>query len=84
MVGLKKRKNDENLVLTVEILSIYVQRDFKYDEIFLISENYILSDPQLKDPIPLEYLSHADRYVAELRKACHLMTKLRNSSSSQP
>jgi len=63
---------------------MYVKRTIKLIFNLMISENYILSDPQLKDPIPLEYLSHADRYVAELRKACHLMTKLRNSPSSQP
>ena len=51
--------------------------------IITFSENWILSDPDLKDPIPLEYLSHADRYVAELRKACNLMTKLRNSAPLQ-
>jgi len=27
-------------------------------------ETYILSDPELKDPIPIEYLSHADKYNA--------------------
>lgn len=48
-----------------------------------ISEKYILSDEQLKDPIPVEYLSHADRYAAELRKACLLLHKLGDSPAGQ-
>nr|CAH0099019.1 unnamed protein product [Daphnia galeata] len=46
-------------------------------------ENYILSDEQLKDAVPMEYLSHADKYAEELRKACLLMHKLENSPAGQ-
>lgn len=46
-----------------------------------VSESFILSDPDLKDPIPLEYLSHADRYSAEVKKSCLLMAKLRQASA---
>jgi hypothetical protein len=38
---------------------------------------YILSDPDLKDPVPIEYLSHYERYGAELKKACLLVQKMR-------
>ena len=38
---------------------------------------YILSDPDLKDPVPIEYLSHKERYDAELKKACLLVQKMR-------
>lgn len=38
---------------------------------------YILSDPSLKDPIPVEYLSHEEKYAAELKKACLLVQKMR-------
>lgn len=37
---------------------------------------YILSQQDLRDPIPIEYLSHDERYAAELRKACLLVRKL--------
>lgn len=40
-------------------------------------EDFILSDPELKDPIPIEFLSHADKYAAELRKAGILVKKVR-------
>ncbi|EFX90118.1 hypothetical protein DAPPUDRAFT_300149 [Daphnia pulex] len=46
-------------------------------------ENYILSDEQLKDAVPMEYLSHADKYAEELRKACLLMHKLADSPAGQ-
>ncbi len=50
---------------------------------FLFLENYILSDEQLKDAVPMEYLSHADKYAEELRKACLLMHKLADSPAGQ-
>lgn len=46
-------------------------------------ETYILSDEQLKDPVPMEYLSHADKYAEELRKSCLLMHKLADSPAGQ-
>lgn len=39
---------------------------------------FILSHQDLKDPIPIEYLSHEDKYVTELRKVCSLIQKLRD------
>lgn len=46
-------------------------------------ETYILSDPQLKDQVPVEYLSHAERYETELRKACLLLQKVGDSPAGQ-
>jgi len=46
-------------------------------------EDYILSDPDLKDPVPIEFLSHAERYGQELRKACLLVQKIADSPSGQ-
>lgn len=46
-------------------------------------ELQILQDPEVKDPIPTEYLSHADRYAAEVKKACLLTTKLRKFIAEQ-
>lgn len=40
-------------------------------------EDFILTDPDLKDPIPIEFLSHADKYSAELKKAGILVKKVR-------
>lgn len=50
---------------------------------FSYSEKHILSKPELKDPIPVEYLSHADRYAAELKKACLLFSNLEDLPGSQ-
>ena len=47
---------------------------------FCFIEEFILSDPELKDPVPMEYLSHEEKYSAELRKACLLFTKLTDPS----
>ncbi|XP_046436827.1 probable peroxisomal acyl-coenzyme A oxidase 1 [Daphnia pulex] len=44
-------------------------------------EEFIVSDEDLKDSIPIEYLSHADKYSAELRKACLLFKKLSDPSN---
>ncbi|XP_065568107.1 acyl-coenzyme A oxidase 1-like isoform X10 [Artemia franciscana] len=38
-------------------------------------ERFILSFPELQDKIPIDYLSHEDRYAEELRKACLLIRK---------
>lgn len=46
-------------------------------------ETYILSDEQLKDAVPMEYLSHADKYAEDLRKSCLLMHKLADSPAGQ-
>lgn len=51
--------------------------------LFHHTESYILSDNDLKDPIPVEYLSHTDRYTAELRKACLLLKKLEGSPAGE-
>lgn len=45
---------------------------------FFLEVEYILSYEELKDPIPIEYLSHEERYAAELKKSCLLVQKLRN------
>jgi len=50
---------------------------------FPYSEKHVLSKPELKDPIPVEYLSHADRYAAELKKACLLFSNLEDLPGSQ-
>ncbi len=40
-----------------------------------------MCDEDLKDSVPIEYLSHADKYSAELRKACLLFKKLSDPSN---
>ncbi len=37
----------------------------------------------MKDPVPIEYLSHADKYAAELRKACLFDQKIRRAVSDE-
>ena len=51
-----------------------------YNLIFFV-EHFVLTDEDLKDPIPIEFLSHADKYAAELRKACVLVKKVRKGAS---
>ena len=40
-------------------------------------EDYFLKDPELKDKIPSELLSHADQYHEAVRKACILFRKIK-------
>lgn len=42
----------------------------------LIAENFFLSDPDLKSDVPLEYLSHKQKYEEAVRKACILFKKV--------
>lgn len=48
----------------------------------LILEEFILSDDELKDSIPIEYLSHTEKYSADLRKACLLFKKFMDPSTA--
>lgn len=41
-----------------------------------VLENYFLSDPQFKSEVPLEYLSHKEKYEEAVRKACILFKKM--------
>ena len=38
--------------------------------ISLFSEDYFFSDPELSDPIPIDFLSHKEQYEQTVRKAC--------------
>lgn len=39
-------------------------------------ESFFLSDLNLKDKIPMEYLSHKERYEEAVRKSCILFKKV--------
>lgn len=39
-------------------------------------EHYFLSDPELKDSVPQDYLSHKEKYEQAVRKACLLFQKV--------
>nr|CAI5843398.1 unnamed protein product [Callosobruchus analis] len=39
-------------------------------------EEFFLSDPELKSKVPLEYLSHKEKYEEAVRKACLLFRKV--------
>lgn len=41
-----------------------------------ILESFFLSDQDLKDEIPMEYLSHKERYEQAVRKSCILFKKV--------
>lgn len=48
------------------------------------TELLVLSDPELSkaaDPVPIEYLSHADRYTTELKKSSLFISKVLQSRS---
>ncbi|GLH03493.1 Probable peroxisomal acyl-coenzyme A oxidase 1 [Gryllus bimaculatus] len=40
-------------------------------------EKFFLSDPNLKDTVPAEYLSHKEKYENAVKKACYLFTKVK-------
>lgn len=49
---------------------------------FLITENYILSDPELKsNVIDLSYLSHKEKYEESIRRATIVLRKVRKLQS---
>uniref|UniRef100_A0A6M2DSR8 Acyl-coenzyme A oxidase n=1 Tax=Xenopsylla cheopis TaxID=163159 RepID=A0A6M2DSR8_XENCH len=43
-------------------------------------EQFFLTDPELKDTVPNEYLSHKEKYEVAVRKACLIMKKIREFS----
>lgn len=44
------------------------------------TEQFFLTDPELKDTVPNEYLSHKEKYEVAVRKACLIMKKIREFS----
>jgi hypothetical protein len=40
-------------------------------------ENFFISDPRFKDEVPMEYLSHKERYEHAVRKSCILFKKVK-------
>lgn len=46
-------------------------------------EDYILSDPELREQTPSEYLSHAEKYASALRISCKLVKKVEDSPIGQ-
>lgn len=56
------------------MLNNYNDVTFKNPTIYL--ESFFLSDPRLKDEVPMEYLSHKERYLHAVRKSCILFKKV--------
>lgn len=52
-----------------------IQKGF-IDVIILLLEKYFLEDPELRSKVPLEYLSHKEKYEEAVRKACLLFKKV--------
>lgn len=40
-------------------------------------EQFFLTDPRLKDEVPIEYLSHQEHYEQSIRKSCLLYSKIK-------
>lgn len=40
-------------------------------------EEFFLTDPRLKDEVPVEYLSHQEHYEQALRKSCIMYSKMK-------
>lgn len=74
----KKLQNAGNLVVNVVIQYLKISCNV-YTLTHL--EEFILSDHELRDLVPTEYLSHAEKYSAELRKACLLFKKIMDPSA---
>lgn len=53
------KDNSESVSLIVFIIGVS-----------FLSENYFFSDPELNDPIPIDFLSHKEQYEQTVRKAC--------------
>lgn len=47
-----------------------------YTNKYFFTENFFLEDPELRSEVPLEYLSHKEKYEEAVRKACILFRKV--------
>lgn len=45
---------------------------------FVFVENFFLSDPALKDSVPISYLSHKEKYEEAIRKSTLVFKKIRD------
>jgi acyl-CoA oxidase len=43
---------------------------------FSFSEKYFFADPELNDPVPMDFLSHKEKYEEAVRKAYVVYKKL--------
>lgn len=50
--------------------------------VFLIAEEFFLNDPELRSPVPMEYLSHKEKYEEAVRLSCLLFKKINKWLSS--
>ena len=41
------------------------------------TENFFLSDPELKETVPMSYLSHKEKYEEAIRKSTEVFKKIR-------
>jgi hypothetical protein len=48
---------------------------------FTFSESFFLEDPELQSKVPLEYLSHKEKYEEAVRKACIIFRKVQELQS---
>lgn len=46
-----------------------------------VAEHFFLTDPEMKDDIPLALLSHKDMYEQTIRKATKIFVKIRQLQS---
>lgn len=44
--------------------------------LFLLPEKFFLEDAELKSKVPMEYLSHKEKYEENIRKACVIFRKV--------
>lgn len=49
----------------------------KFTDYDLFTENFFLSDPELKDKVPQSYLSHKEKYEEAIRKSTLVFKKIR-------
>lgn len=75
-MGVKRKRMNDSGGVSFPILCFYI-----FNETKIISEKFFLSDPELKSNVPLEYLSHKEKYEESVRKACLLFKKVQQLQS---
>jgi hypothetical protein len=68
--------SSESSVDTQQTTRRYIPKVGTLHVFLSFSENYFFSDPELNEPIPMDFLSHKERYEETVRKACIVYKKL--------
>ncbi|XP_050434903.1 probable peroxisomal acyl-coenzyme A oxidase 1 [Adelges cooleyi] len=70
------KRERQNCTFNVEELTNFLDGGIQSTVARKKMESFFLSDPRFKDEVPMEYLSHKERYEHAVRKSCVLLKKI--------